>query len=246
MSTTRRVIVTGGAAGIGAAVVARLLDAGTRVAVFDRDPGGAHVDARAYRVDIRDSAAVEAAVSVVASEWGGVDGLVNNAGVGTRGSVTDATDDEWLTVLDTNVIGTARMSRAVIPHMAASAGPRIVNMSSVSAVTGVQNRAVYSASKGAIQALTRAMAADHVAAGILVNCVLPGTTETSWVRRLIDAEPDPVAAHEAFASRQPTGRLVTAEDVAATVALLLDPAFTSVTGESFVVDGGMSALRLGV
>lgn len=246
MSTGRRVIVTGGAAGIGAAVVGRLLDAGNRVAVFDRDPVGAPAEAGTYRVDVRDSAAIESAVATISREWGGIDGLVNNAGIGTRGSVMHATDDDWLTVLDTNVVGTARMSRAVIPFMASSSAPRIVNISSVSAVTGVQGRAVYSASKGAIQSLTRAMAADHVSAGILVNCVLPGTTETSWVRRLIDAGPDPAQAHRDFASRQPTGRMVTAADVAATVALLLDPACGSVTGESFVVDGGMSALRLGV
>ena len=122
--------------------------------------------------------------------------------------------------------------------------PAIVNTSSIAATAGLVKRALYSASKGAVQSLTMAMAADHVAEGIRVNCVNPGTADTPWVQRLLEQADDPVAERARLEARQPTGRLVSAEEVAAAIVYLADPANKALTGTSLAVDGGMSGLRL--
>ncbi len=120
--------------------------------------------------------------------------LVNNAGIGAIGDVTANDDAEWAHVLDVNVVGLARVSAAALPHLRRSERRPIVNVSSVVAAVGVPQRALYSASKGAVAAVTLAMAADHVREGIRVNAVLPGTADTPWVGRLLDQADDPEAA----------------------------------------------------
>ncbi len=237
-------LVTGGASGIGAATADVLAQRGARVAVLDRDPpapGSPHLFARC---DITDRAAVEAAVARVAEAFGGLDVLVNNAGIGARGDVAANDDGEWRRVLDVNVVGTARVSAAALPHLRASRHAAVVNTCSVVAVVGVVDRALYSASKGAVLALTYAMAADHVREGIRVNCVTPGTADTPWVARLLDAAEDPGAAAAALRARQPLGRLVTPQEVAHAIAYLASPLSGSTTGTALGVDGGMAALRL--
>ncbi|WP_327237377.1 SDR family oxidoreductase [Streptomyces sp. NBC_01317] len=242
-------LVTGGASGIGAAIATLLLERGAQVAVLDRDTAGAPEGTLALKADVTDDAAVKAAVDAAAAEFGALHTVVSNAGVGAIGAVTDNSDDEWHRVLDINVLGMVRTARHAVPHLRRAAAGRpgavsITQTCSIAATAGLPQRALYSASKGAILSLTLAMAADHVREGIRVNCVNPGTADTPWIGRLLDQAPDPAAERAALAARQPSGRLVGADEVAAAVAYLASPAAAAVTGTALAVDGGMQGLRL--
>ncbi|MEV6662345.1 SDR family NAD(P)-dependent oxidoreductase [Streptomyces nigra] len=237
-------LVTGGASGIGRATADLLAERGARVAVLDLDPSSVGKPLLAYRADVTDDTSVRAAVADAVAALGGLDVLVNNAGVGAQGTVEDNDDTEWHRVLDVNVLGMVRVARAALPHLRASAHAAIVNTCSVAATAGLPQRALYSASKGAVHALTLAMAADHVREGVRVNCVNPGTVDTPWVGRLLDAAPDPAAERAALEARQPTGRLVSAAQVAGAVAYLASPLSGATTGTALAVDGGMQGLRL--
>ncbi|MCX5413661.1 SDR family NAD(P)-dependent oxidoreductase [Streptomyces sp. NBC_00059] len=242
-------LVTGGASGIGAAVTSLLLARGARVAVLDRDPKGAPAGALAIEADVTDDDAVRSAVDRAAAELGGLHTLVSNAGIGSIGTVEDNSDDEWARVLDINVLGMVRAARHALPHLRRSAAGRpgavsITQTCSIAATAGLPQRALYSASKGAVLSLTLAMAADHVREGIRVNCVNPGTADTPWIGRLLDRADDPAAERAALDARQPLGRLVSADEVAAAVVYLASPAAASVTGTALAVDGGMQGLRL--
>src|SRR6202047_2971502 len=204
-------LVTGGASGIGLATARLLAARGARVAVLDRDQPSDDAGDGLYPVlaDVTDDDAVRGAVAQAGQALAGLDILVNNAGVGAAGTVEDNDDAEWLRVLDVNVLGVVRTTRAALPALGASAPRRgqaaIVNTCSIAATAGLPQRALYSASKGAIYSLTLAMAADHVREGIRVNCVNPGTVDTPWVRRLLAAADDPDAELAALRARQPTG-----------------------------------------
>jgi len=237
-------VVTGGASGIGAATVALLHERGARVAVLDRATDGAHPQALAVRCDVTDSGAVTAAVAAVASHFGALDIVINNAGIGASGDVSENSDEEWHRVLDVNVVGIARVTRAALPHLRRSRHAAVVNTCSAVAFTGLRSRALYGASKGAVAALTLAMAADHVHEGIRVNAVAPGTVDTPWVGRLLAASADPPATAAALRARQPLGRLVTAQEVAHAIASLASPAAASTTGAIVRVDGGLTSLRV--
>ncbi|WP_107656327.1 SDR family NAD(P)-dependent oxidoreductase [Nocardia suismassiliense] len=235
-------VVTGGASGIGMAVTETLAAAGARVAVLDLHPG--NTPGTALRCDVADDESVRSAIAGVIDTYGRLDILVNNAGIGAQGTIADHTDDEWRRVFEVNVLGTVRVSRAALPHLRRSPAAAIVNICSIAATTGLPDRAVYSASKGAILSLTRAMAADHLRDGIRVNCVNPGTVDTPWVQRLLASSADPGAEMAALQARQPHGRLVTAAEVASAVAYLAGPAAASITATMLEVDGGMHSLRL--
>ena len=237
-------VVTGGASGIGAATARLLQTRGARVAVLDRSTDGAPDGVLTLRCDLTDSSAVDEAVTRLVDELGGLDIVVNNAGIGAVGDVAQNDDAEWARVLDVNVIGIARVTRAALPHLRRSPHAAVVNTCSAVAFVGVKQRALYSASKGAVLALTLAMAADHAAEGIRVNAVAPGTADTPWVARLLSAAEDPDAAAEALRRRQPLGRLVTADEVAHAIASLASPSAASTTGSVLRVDGGMTSLRL--
>jgi NAD(P)-dependent dehydrogenase (short-subunit alcohol dehydrogenase family) len=237
-------LVTGGASGIGAAVVRELSERGAQVAVLDRDPADREHAALSIACDISDPGSVEAAVAATVERFGRLDVVVNNAGIGAQGDVAANEDDEWHRVLDVNVVGMARVTRTALPHLKASPAASVVCTSSVVAVVGVPDRALYSASKGAVLALALAMAADHVRDGIRVNAVLPGTADTPWVGRLLASAPDPEAARAGLRDRQPLGRLVTPEEVAHAIAYLGSPLSGSTTGTALTVDGGMTGLRL--
>jgi NAD(P)-dependent dehydrogenase (short-subunit alcohol dehydrogenase family) len=237
-------LVTGGASGIGAATARLLRDRGAAVAVLDRDPGGAPDGTLALACDVSDADAVDRAVATAADRLGGVDVVVNDAGIGAVGDVAANDDAEWARVLDVNVTGMARVTRAALPHLRRSRAAVVVNLCSAVAFVGVRQRALYSASKGAVLGLTLAMAADFVGDGIRVNAVAPGTADTPWVGRLLDAAEDRQAAAEALRARQPMGRLVTAEEVAQAIASLASPLAGSTTGTVLRVDGGMTGLRL--
>ncbi|MET7343676.1 SDR family oxidoreductase [Streptomyces sp. NPDC005547] len=242
-------LVTGGASGIGAAVTALLLERGARVAVLDRDITGAPDGALAVEADVTDDAAVGAGVDRAAAELGSLHTLVSNAGIGAIGTVEDNDDAEWARVLDINVLGMVRAARHALPHLRRAAAERpgavsITHTCSIAATAGLPQRALYSASKGAVLSLTLAMAADHVREGLRVNCVNPGTADTPWIGRLLDQADDPAAERAALDARQPLGRLVSAGEVAAAVVYLASPAAASVTGTALAVDGGMQGLRL--
>lgn len=242
-------LVTGGASGIGAAIATLLLARGARVAVLDRDTASAPAGTLALTADVSDDDAVRTAVDAAAAEFGALHTVVSNAGIGAIGTVADNDDAEWLRVLDINVLGMVRTARHALPHLRRAAAERpgavsVTHTCSIAAMAGLPQRALYSASKGAVQSLTLAMAADHVREGIRVNCVNPGTADTPWVGRLLDQAPDPVAERAALEARQPTGRLVGADEVAAAVAYLASPAAAAVTGTALAVDGGMQGLRL--
>ncbi|MFC8371136.1 MULTISPECIES: SDR family NAD(P)-dependent oxidoreductase [unclassified Streptomyces] len=236
-------LVTGGASGIGRATAELLAERGARVAVLDLDPSTVDEPLTGHRADVTDDASVRAAVAAAVDGLGGLDVLINNAGVGARGTVETNSDEEWHRVFDVNVLGMVRTARACLPHLRASAHAAIVNTCSIAATAGLPQRALYSATKGAVYSLTLAMAADHVREGIRVNCVNPGTVDTPWIGRLLDAADDPAAERAALEARQPTGRLVSAAEVAGAVAYLASPLSGATTGTALAVDGGMQGLR---
>ena len=232
-------VVTGGGSGIGAAVTAELRSRGGRVGVLDLKPGDDGI-----RCDVSSDDEVRSAIDAVVERFGRLDILVNNAGIGAQGDVTANDDDEWHRVFDVNVVGIARATTAALPHLRRSGHAAIVNTSSIAATAGLVQRVLYSASKGAVHAMTLAMAADLVGEGIRVNCVNPGTADTPWVSRLLAVADDPEAERAALEARQPMGRLVTADEVAAAIHYLASPAAGSTTGTDLAVDGGMSGLRV--
>lgn len=241
--TGLKAIVTGGGAGIGAATIRALQARGAATAALDLDPSGAPEGALRIQVDVTDTAAVRAAVDRAAEELGGIDIVINNAGIGAQGEV-DANDDaEWARVLDVNVVSVARVTTAALPHLRRSEAAAVVNTASIASVLGLPDRVLYSASKGAVQSMTLAMAADWVADGIRVNAVVPGTANTPWIGRLLAKADDPEAERAALNARQPHGRLVEPEEVAEAHCYLASPRNRSTTGVLLPIDGGMTNLR---
>jgi 2-keto-3-deoxy-L-fuconate dehydrogenase len=244
MSEPLQVLVTGGSSGIGLAAVRRFAEGGAQAFSLDLQPPPEGSGIRWVAADVSDDAIVRTAVEQVATELGGIDVVVNNTGIGAQGTVEDNDDAQWHRVFDVNVVGMVRVSRAALPYLRRSDRAAIVNTCSIAATAGLPQRALYSATKGAVLSLTLAMAADHLREGIRVNCVNPGTADTPWIGRLLDAAPDPEAERAALAARQPHGRLVSPEEVAEAIVYLASPRAGSTTGTSLAVDGGMQGLRL--
>src|SRR3954452_19078918 len=229
----RVVVVTGTSGGIGSAIAAEFESLGDTVVGLDLVEG----------FDVTDPEQCSSAAARVDADHGTIDVLCNNAGIGAVGDVTQATVDEWQRVFAANVFGIAYLSAAVLPTMRRANKGAIVNTCSVAAEVGLVERAVYSASKGAVLGLTRAMASDEADYGIRVNCVSPGTVDGPWVRRLIEQSDDPDATRGALEQRQPLGRLVAPEEVAKAVAFLAaDTTFT--TGQDLLLDGGITGVRI--
>jgi NAD(P)-dependent dehydrogenase (short-subunit alcohol dehydrogenase family) len=244
----RRAIVTGAGSGIGRAIAHRLGAEGARVVVADIDTGAAEAvagelgpPAVSHIVDVTREESIAAMVERVREEWEGLDVLVNNAGIGIAATTPDTGERDWRRVLDVCVTGTFFGMKHAIPLMRAGGGGAIINMSSIAALVGIPDRAAYSAAKGAILALTRAAAIDHVSEGIRVNCIAPGTVDTPWVQRITSGYEDPAKARAAREARKPHGRLVTPEEIAAMAAYLACDEAASVIGAAMVVDGGMTA-----
>jgi NAD(P)-dependent dehydrogenase (short-subunit alcohol dehydrogenase family) len=236
--TGKRALVTGAASGIGEAT-ARLLHAeGADVVLADVD--AARLDALAAElgeraeprvVDVRDEDAVAAVTA-------GLDVLVNVAGIGSTQDAPGTPLEVWEDVFAVNARGTFLCCKHAIPSMRERGGGAIVNVSSVAALVGLENRAAYSASKGAVVSLTRALAVDHVADGIRVNAVCPGTVDSPWVRRLVEEVGESL---DTLRARQPLGRLGTTDEIAEAIAYLASDAAAFVTGSVLVIDGGLTA-----
>ena len=221
----KRALVTGAGSGIGAAVAQRLASDGLDVVRADvRDAGQGGVI-----LDVRDEAQVAHAMR-------DLDVLVNVAGIGSTTNAPDTPLEVWDDVFAVNARGTFLCCKHAIPGMAARGGGSIVNVASIAALVGLRNRAAYCASKGAVVALTRALAVDHVEDGIRVNAVCPGTVDSPWVRRLVDEAGESL---DGLRARQPMGRLGTPEEIAEAVAYLVSADFA--TGTILTIDGGLTA-----
>jgi NAD(P)-dependent dehydrogenase (short-subunit alcohol dehydrogenase family) len=244
----RRTVVTGAGAGIGRAIAGRLAAEGALVLVADVDGAAAArvagelgPAAVSQAVDVADEASVASMIARVVDLWGRLDVLVNNAGIGIAATTPDTAAQDWQRVLDVCLTGTFFGMKHAIPPMRESGGGSIINLSSVAALVGVADRAAYSAAKGGILALTRAAAIDHVGEGIRINCIAPGTVDTPWIDRITSGYDDPAAARAAMEARQPHGRLVSPDEIAAMAAYLASEEAASVIGAVMVVDGGMTA-----
>jgi NAD(P)-dependent dehydrogenase (short-subunit alcohol dehydrogenase family) len=233
----KHALVTGAGSGIGAAVARALHAEGATVTLADvsaavHDVAAALGDhARAVILDVTREDQVAAAM-------GGLDVLVNMAGIGTTTNAPDTPLEVWEHVFAVNARGTFLCCKHAIPGMIERGGGAIVNVGSIAALVGLRNRAAYCAAKGAVVALTRALAVDHVGDGIRVNAVCPGTVDSPWVRRLVE---DAGESYEALRARQPMGRLGEPEEIAQAVLYLASDAAAFVTGSSLVIDGGMTA-----
>jgi NAD(P)-dependent dehydrogenase (short-subunit alcohol dehydrogenase family) len=236
----KRAIVTGGASGIGAAITARFAAEGARVTAADIDHESLRTGeegASRVRVDVTEEDSVIALIEA-AEHDGPVDVLVNVAGVGSTTTAPDTPLEVWEQVMAVNARGTFLCCKHAIPRMAQRRRGAIVNIASVAALVGFRNRAAYCASKGAVLALTRAMALDHVADGVRVNCVCPGTIDSPWVRRLVA---DAGESFDDLRARQPMARLGTPEEVAEAALYLAGDGAGFVTGSALTIDGGITA-----
>jgi 2-keto-3-deoxy-L-fuconate dehydrogenase len=234
--TGRTALVTGAGSGIGAAVARRLAGDGARVILADLSLAAVEElaaelgpETRALQLDVRDEEQVAPAMAEL-------DVLVNVAGIGSTTNAPETPLEVWEDVFAVNARGTFLCCKHAVPGMASRGGGSIVNVASVAALVGLRNRAAYCASKGAVVALTRALAVDHVGDGIRVNAVCPGTVDSPWVRRLVDEAGESL---DALRARQPLGRLGTTEEVAEAVQYLVSAEFA--TGTVLVLDGGLTA-----
>ena len=248
----KRVIVTGAGSGIGRAIALRFAGEGARVVISDVDgeaaasvaseaKAGAKGETLVRKTDVTDSGELEALVGTAVGEWGGLDVMVNNAGIGVAGTTTDTLEEDYVRVMDVCLRGTFLGMKHAIPAIRDSGGGSVINLSSVAALVGIADRAVYSAAKGAILAITRAAAIDHVEEGVRVNCIAPGTVDTPWIGRITAGYDDPEEARRNMQARQPHGRFVTPEEIAAMAAYLASDESASVIGACMIVDGGITA-----
>ncbi len=244
----KRAIVTGAGAGIGRAIALRFSEEGASVALADLDEQAAggvasEIEGKTlvHQTNVTRATEVESLVQRVVEEWGGLDVMVNNAGIGVAATAPETSEEDLDRQMGVNLKGTFFGIKYSVPAMRDSGGGSIINMASVAALVGVPDRAAYCAAKGGILALTRAAAIDHVSEGIRVNCIAPGTVDTHWIDRITAGYDDPREARARMEARQPHGRFVTPEEIAAMAAYLASDESASVVGACMVVDGGMTA-----
>ena len=244
-------IITGSGSGIGRAAALLFAAEGASVCVVDRnadeafhtvrqieDAGGKAISLVA---DVSKLAEVTELVAEVSRCWARIDVLVNNAGYGITGTVVDTSEADWNALMATNVNGVFFGCKAVVPLMAAQGGGSIINTASAVSVVGIHDRAAYVASKGAIAALTRAMALDHAGQGIRVNCVGAGTVESPYYDRMFAASPEPGALKRQLETRQLFNRLGRPQEIAAAILFLASDESSLCTGSTLIADGGWTA-----
>ncbi|CAH1652385.1 MULTISPECIES: SDR family NAD(P)-dependent oxidoreductase [unclassified Chelatococcus] len=237
----RRIVVTGAASGIGAAVARLAAVEGARVACLDRDGAGvaalaASLPLSGYsaQVDVTDPDAVKRAINAAAKSLGAIDGLVNSAGIVALGPVDEMTIDTWRKVIDVNLTGTFIVSQATIPHMRTTLDAAIVNIASAQALMPIAGASAYAASKGGVQSLSKALAAE-LAPAIRVNCICPGLIDTPMNAGLKKAPEDgPPVPLDRYALR----RWGKPEEIAASIVYLLSKDASYVTGATLAIDGG--------
>ena len=249
-------IVTGAGSGIGRETALLFAEEGASVVVGDYNLEAAQETvelisriegapkAAAFKVNVANATDAEGLVEFTIQTFGKLDILVNNAGVGVPGTVLTTKEEDWDRIFAVNVKGIFQCSRFAIPRMQGAGGGCIVNVSSIAAIVAVPDRAAYGASKGAVLALTKAMAADHVKDNIRVNCICPGTVDTPWVGRMVSTYADPEEARRKMVARQPIGRLGTPEEMAEAILYLASPAANFATGSALILDGGFTAFKL--
>ena len=244
--------VTGSSLGIGRAIAVAFGREGASVVINYRshpEEGQEAVEeiqksggqAISVQADVSEPDGVRNLIQQTVEEFGRLDVMVNNAGVGVAGTAITTTEEEYERVMDVCVRGTFLGMKHAIPAIKDAGGGSVIHMSSVAALVGLVDRAVYSAAKGAIYSMTRASAIDHVGEGVRVNCIAPGTVDTPWVARITSGYDDPEEARANMRARQPHGRLVTPEEIAAMAAYLASEEAGSIVGACMAVDGGVTA-----
>jgi NAD(P)-dependent dehydrogenase (short-subunit alcohol dehydrogenase family) len=244
----KRAIVTGGASGIGRAITRMFVNEGAKVIVADIDKDSAESlcselngSAKAFKLDVTSAESFKNLIDFVEKKYSGLDIMVNNAGTGLAGRLPDTDESDWHRVMDVNLKGTFLGMKYAIPLIKKSGGGSIINISSIAALVGLAERAVYSASKGGIIAMSRAAAIDHIQDNIRINCIAPGTVDTPWIERITQTYNDPSAAKKAMTERQPHGRLVTPDEIASMAVYLASDESKSTIGAVMIVDGGVTA-----
>jgi 2-keto-3-deoxy-L-fuconate dehydrogenase len=247
----RVAVITGAGSGIGRAMALLFAQEGARILAADINGSAAEETAaavqaasgtaQAFTVNVVEPDEVRAMIEAAVAAYGRVDILCNNAGIGSTTDVVEAEPEEWDRVMAVNVKSVFLGCKYVIPHMLEQGGGVIVNTASVAGMVGLVKRASYSASKGAVIALTRQVAIEYVEQGIRVNCLCPGTVDSPWVGRLLGQADDPGAARAALVARQPMGRLGTPEEIAAAALYLASDDAAFITGTGLVIDGGLTA-----
>jgi NAD(P)-dependent dehydrogenase (short-subunit alcohol dehydrogenase family) len=241
--TGRVAVVTGATRGIGRAIAERCVAEGAHVVGASRGGAGdAPAGVHHVRADVSVPAEAERIVAVAMERFGALDVLVNNAGIEVEGTIEETTPEEFDAVMAVNVRGVFLCSRAAVARMRGRGGA-IINIASIDGQWGEPGLAVYSASKGAVMAMTRAMAIDHGPDGIRCTCVCPGYVRTAMLERFYDAQPDPAAARAQATGAHPLRRVAEPADVASLVVWLASDEGAFATGQSFVLDGGLTAGR---
>ena len=242
----KSVLVTGAARGIGAAIAEVVVDEGGAVALLDLDPVGAETAARLgdaahfFPCDVRSLADVERAVAEAESALGGgLDGLVNNAGINAYFDAVEMTEEDWDTVFAVDLKAAWMLAKAALPGLIERRGA-IVNISSIQATLTIEGFFPYAAAKAGLEGLTRSLALDYAPAGVRVNAVAPGYTETRLVREWLDLQPDPEAALESVVGKIPMRRIAAPREIGDAVAYLLSDRASAITGATLAVDCGLS------
>jgi NAD(P)-dependent dehydrogenase (short-subunit alcohol dehydrogenase family) len=240
----KAVLVTGAARGIGAAIAEAVVEEGGAVALLDLDPAGADTaarlggDAHFFACDVRSLEDVEHAVAEAEQALGGLDGLVNNAGINAYFDAVEMTEDDWDTVFAVDLKAAWMLAKAALPGLIERRGA-IVNISSIQAQLTIEGFFPYAAAKAGLEGLTRSLALDYARAGVRVNAVAPGYTETRLVREWLDLQPDPAAALESVVAKIPMGRIADPREIGNAVVFLLSDQASAITGATLAVDCGL-------
>jgi len=237
----KSVVVTGAASGIGLEMARQFLAEGAIVTAGDLQPDGIPDGCEPVQVDVSDPEDVDALVTRALDRCGRVDVMCNNAGIGSTADVLACSVEEWDRLFAVNVRSVFLGTKAVLPSMLEHQSGVIVNTASVAGLVGLRDRAAYCATKGAVISFTKQVAIQYATSGVRCNCICPGTVDSPWVGRLMDATPDPAATRAALIARQPLGRLGQPAEIAAAALYLASDAAAFMTGTALVIDGGIVA-----